>query len=150
MVLTLLRRVNMKEDETKAAFEDDEQAIVCDDRDFRIAMTISNCLIDHEAYVYSNLVPHTDTSTMQTLRSKATGPKAQLLNDLPDSFINQDLYRIAERLHISKRTASRYLGEYINVMQVVKRIKIGAFCKISAKTEDESGANERNTTQHTT
>ncbi|MBO4663555.1 MAG: DUF3987 domain-containing protein [Bacteroidaceae bacterium] len=150
MVLTLLRRVNMKEDETKAAFEDDEQAIVCDDRDFRIAMTISNCLIDHEAYVYSNLVPHTDTSTMQTLRSKATGPKAQLLNDLPDSFINQDLYRIAERLHISKRTASRYLGEYINVMQVVKRIKIGAFCKISAKTEDESSANERNTTQHTT
>lgn len=133
MVLTLLRRVNMNENEVKVAFEEDEQAIVCDDRDFNIAIVISNCLINHEAYVYSNLVPREDPSSMQTLKCKMTGQKAQLLNDLPDSFITQDLYRIAERLNISKRTANRYLGEYINVMQAVQRIKNGVFQKISAK-----------------
>lgn len=138
MVLTLLRRVNMNEGEVKAAFEDDEQAIVCDDRDFRIAMTISNCLINHEAYVYSNLVPHTDTENMHNLKNKVTGPKAQLLNDLNESFTTQDLYHIAERLNLSKRTANRYLGEYINVMQVVQRIKNGVFQKISAKKEEQS------------
>ena len=122
MMLTLLRHETFE-----PMFNPLSQSIVCTDQDFRTAMTIANCLINHTAHVYTNLVPHNDqTVTKNTGMSAA---EKRLFDSLPSKFTTADVRKTAAALGIPWKTAERYLGNFISRYRVAHRIKNGQYEK---------------------
>lgn len=138
MVLSMVRKVDMTGEYNTPVFEDDEQAIVCDERDFRVAMTTINCLINHSAYVYTNLVPHINTEVDKSLVQSISGTKLLLFQELGIHFTTQDVYEVAEKMNVSHRSADRLLGDLISKHHMVKRIKNGQYEKIVNKDTSNS------------
>jgi hypothetical protein len=108
-------------------FDPLSQSLVCSDQDFHTAMTIANCLINHTAHVYTNLVPHNDKA--QATASMMTALERRLFDALPTDFTTNDCRQAAQRLGIPWKTAERYLGNFISRYHVAIRIKNGHYRK---------------------
>lgn len=122
MMLTLLRHESQV-----PMFDPLSQSLVCSDQDFHTAMTIANCLINHTAHVYTNLVPHNDKA--QATASMMTALERRLFDALPTDFTTNDCRQAAQRLGIPWKTAERYLGNFISRYHVAIRIKNGHYRK---------------------
>lgn len=81
-----------------------EKAIVCDDNDFSIAMTMLTCLLKHTTKIFQSLPKVKDP-----LESKSPLTKQQLFKQLPTAFSRKEYINIAETLNINPRTAERYI-----------------------------------------
>jgi len=122
MMLTVLRHESQS-----PMFDPLSQSLICTDQDFRTAMTIVNCLINHTAHVYTNLVPHEDK--MQAAMSGMTVAEKRLYDALGAGFITADVRQAAVNLGIPWKTAERYLGNFTSRHHVVQRIKNGQYRK---------------------
>lgn len=122
MMLTVLRHETLS-----PMFDPLSQSLICSDHDFRTAMTIANCLINHTAHVYTNLVPHDDKA--QALASGMTAAEKRLYDALGKDFITADARQAAANLGIPWKTAERYLGNFTSRYHVVQRIKNGQYQK---------------------
>lgn len=129
MVLSALRRLS-DWNKTDDLFVGDENALVCDDRDFRIAMAIEECLICHTAHVYAFLAKENDNPFARK-GIKMKPEEQRVYNMLPDEFKTADFMTLVGPLNISERNAYRVLGQMCNVYGVVKMLKRGCYRKVS-------------------
>ena len=122
MMLTLLRHESFE-----PMFDPLSQSIVCTDQDFHTAMTIVNCLINHTAHVYTNLVPHDDKAQAVTAGMSAT--ERRLYDSLGSNFTTADAKKAATAINMPWKTAEHYLGNFVSRYHVVQRIKNGQYQK---------------------
>lgn len=128
MVLTALRFI----DDSTVDIQNIPE-VICDDRDYEIAMTMVNQLINHTSMVYSNLLrkkvveDDSDVTTNMLFRDK------QLYEKLTDNFTTKDLNAAAIELNIPEKTAEKIIGRFLVKYKVVVRIKNGFYRKVKPK-----------------
>lgn len=128
MVLTALRFI----DDSTVDIQNIPE-VICDDRDYEIAMTMVNQLINHTSMVYSNLLrkkvveDDSDVTTNMLFRDK------QLYEKLTDNFTTKDLNAAAIELDIPEKTAEKIIGRFLVKYKVVVRIKNGFYRKVKPK-----------------
>ena len=123
MVLTVLRC-----NERQPRFEPLSQTVVCSDEDFKTAMTIADCLINHTAHVYANLLPH-DEQPKTSGGQKLSAQELALFRALDTEFTTQDCQQKATGLNITWKTAERYLGNFVSKYHIAERIRNGQYKK---------------------
>ena len=123
MMLSLLRH-----EAYEPKFDPLSQSIVCIDQDFHTAMTIANCLVNHTAHVYTNLVPH-DDKTPAAVKGMSAAEK-RLFDSLDTNFTTSDAKKVAATISMQWKTAERYLGNFISRYRVAHRIKNGQYQKV--------------------
>ena len=128
MVLTVLRRLS-DWDGRDTIFDDDEQALVCDDLDFHTAMVIVNCLVNHTGRVYAVLATQ-DKDPF----SKATEQPSEELRRFYDAlplgeFKAATALKVSKNLSISGRTAQRLLGDMVTKFLVLQHPRQGVYVK---------------------
>lgn len=130
MVLTCIRRLEQWGGNLEhGIFADDENALVCDDRDFRTSMTIIGCLIHHTARVYSVLNKEQD-NPFATEGIQLKQDELRLFRALPDEeFPTSEFVRIAKGMGITEATAHRMLGRMKNLYQVLLPTRFGHHIK---------------------
>lgn len=128
MTLTMLRRYS-DWDRSEPFFAENEQAILCNEKDFNIAMTIMNTLVNHTATIYAKLANDDDRSSNTHLNELSSAERA-LYNALPQEFTTDDVKSAANMLNINPDTARRYQGNYASKYHVAERIKNGLYRKI--------------------
>lgn len=141
MILTTLRRLGEWQDKFDASnpdlegiFKEEENALVCDDRDFHIAMTIIGCLINHTARVYM-VLSKDDQNPFADKGLHLSSNELETYNDLPaGEFTTATFLEVAMHHGFSERTAQRKLGEFSSKYQILKPIRWGVYCKPHRKT----------------
>ena len=123
MELTVLRH-----EEQQPRFSQQGEPLVCSETDFKTAITIASCLINHTVFVYKRLLPHTETP-LSTSGKPMSAQELTFLNALPREFTRKDFLNVARQLQISERTAERYVGAFIADYNVVVRVSTGHYCK---------------------
>lgn len=131
MTLALLRRYS-EWDRTKPFFEPDEQAMLCGEKDFRIAMTIMNTLVNHTATIYADLAKDDEGSDKPQGFSQLQPAERRLFEALGDTFTSEEARNTAITLGINPETARRYFKTYVT-QKVAMRIQNGVYQKVSAK-----------------
>lgn len=142
MILSTLRKLSEWQEnfdasnpEQESIFKDYENALVCDDRDFRTAMTIVGCLINHTAVVYATLAKETDNP----FRKKGITLKQDELkvySSLPiGNFLTSQFVEIAASLNIPSRTAQRMLSNFVNKYHIINPISRGVYQKTVPEQE---------------
>lgn len=96
MILTALRLMDGK---------DIAPVIVCDDIDFSNVLCMARVLIQHAAHVFAKL----PTTEPDTSKSNTTVLCQKFFDLLPPEFNRSAYLSAAERLHISPKTAEKYL-----------------------------------------
>ncbi|MCR5038937.1 MAG: DUF3987 domain-containing protein [Bacteroidales bacterium] len=124
MVLTVLRC-----EERQPMINPLSQTLVCNDTDFQTAMTIANCLINHTAHVYANLIPHSEQNDTATLASLNASEK-RLLQALPQEFTTKEAMAKAQQLGIPQKSSERYLGNFVSKYHCVTRVTNGHYRKM--------------------
>ena len=128
MILTALRRLS-EWNKQDSIFSDDENALVCDDKDFDIAMEIVGCLINHTARVYSILAKESE-NPFANKGINLSPEELRLYNAIPSGETKtRDFICIAESLHVSKRTAHRILGKFSSQYGILTPVRHGVYHK---------------------
>lgn len=135
MVLSVLRRLGEwnKDDDI---FDSQERALICDERDFNAALTITECLVSHTARVYAVLCSE-DNDPFRNCTHKLSAREIQYYKALPEGreFKSKEAEDIAHSLDIPERTANRYLGNFANKYLILKRISQGYYTKVPQKEQ---------------
>ena len=82
--------------------------IVCDDCDFRTALTMADVLLQHTAKVYGSL-PTTESTNAA---NGQTVIKQTFLDNLPTEFDRKTYLSVAEKLKIPPKTAEKYVSKF--------------------------------------
>lgn len=128
MILTLLRRYS-DWDRRNPLFAESEQSLPCNDKDFDIALTIMDTLVNHTAAIYAWLAKDEVTSTNKALHVLSQ-PERALYDGLALVFTSDDVKEICAQLNINPETARRYVGKYVNVYHVAERLRAGQYRKV--------------------
>ncbi len=122
MILTVLRCADRD-----PMFEPLSNVLVCNDTDFNTALTIANTLINHTCHVWANLLPHVDKLLPGGV--KLSDQERQFFLELPDDITTVIWKSKAAELGIPVRTAERYIGNFVNKLHLISRIKNGVYKK---------------------
>lgn len=139
MVLSVLRRLS-DWDKQDSIFDKDERALVCDDRDYKIAFAIIECLANHTARVYSVLA---EDIKDPFANCKDNPPEIirRYFDALPSDvrFRTADALEVAKKLGIAERTAKRYLGDLSSKYEVLDHLP-GIYSKRKIEKRDNNNA----------
>lgn len=101
--------------------------IICKDEDLECALIIADTLMQHAARIFSTLLPNKEGDNAMGIR---LSPKSEkLFAALPASFTRQMVLAAAQKLGIAKRTAEKYVGEYVSKYNLCKRVDNGKYEK---------------------
>ena len=120
MVLSVFRLAETDADITHM------ETLVCDDRDFRIAMEMSNALISHATSVYTNLLNHPQKHYTAPAEGMSYVEK-MILEKLSKRFTRQEYLEVAKEFGVPNKTADRYCGLLVNRYKLTIRIKSGTY-----------------------
>lgn len=120
MILSVLRLAETDVDITTL------ETLECDDRDFRIAMEMSNVLISHATSVYTNLLNHPQKHYTVPAEGMNYTEKT-ILGKLNKRFTRQEYLDAAKECGVPEKTADRYCGSLVNRYKLAVRIKNGLF-----------------------
>lgn len=102
------------------------ETLECDDRDFRIAMEMSNVLISHATSVYTNLLNHPQKHYTAPAEGMNLAEKT-ILEKLNKRFTRPEYLRAAQECGVCEKTADRYLGKLQNRYKLAMRVQNGIF-----------------------
>lgn len=143
MILTTLRRLSewtasFGPSTDHEIFRDDENALICDERDFRTVKTIVGCLVNHTARVYAVMAKE-DDNPFALHGKKLSADELRLYKALPEGdFLTADAIETAKHLQISRRTAQRMLSRFCNVYRIIDPVKRGVYNKPSVSDNDNT------------
>ena len=120
MVLSVLRLTETDVDITTM------DTLICDDRDFYIAMKMSDVLISHAASVYSNLLRQPQRRDFVAPETMNYAEK-KVLEQLSTRFTRQEYLDVATKEGINTKSANRYLGNLVTKHNVAIRIRNGIY-----------------------
>ena len=136
MTLALLRRFS-EWDQTRPFFEPNDQAMLCGEKDFHIAMTIMNTLVNHTATIYADLAKDDEGLDKPKGYSKLNPAERKIFDALGDNFTKKEIDQTATELGINLDTARRYASNFIKY-EVAQRIKNGVYQKVSSKQANKN------------
>ena len=111
------------------------ECIICKDEDLECALIIADTLMQHAARIFSTLLPNKEGDNATGIR---LSPKSEkLFAALPASFTRQMVLAAAQKLGIAKRTAEKYVGEYVSKYNLCKRVDNGKYEKVDT-TENQA------------
>jgi hypothetical protein len=113
MILSTLRIMETGEISTE---------VLCEERDFRTALTIADTLLIHASVVFSQL-PRSSPS------SKPENRKERFYRSLPEGFNRQKYLEVANSLGIPDKTAQGYIANYLKD-NLIHRDKQDEYVKI--------------------
>ena len=130
MVLTALRRLSERLETGECLFDENEQALCCDDRDLHIALTIIECLVKHTVRIYEVFSQKQENPFQKSDKKNAEQIK-NLYMALPNEqvFKTAEAVEIAQRLQIPERTAKRYLKQLVKDYKVLDQPRQGVYQK---------------------
>ena len=130
MMLTALRRLSERLETGECLFDENEQALCCDDRDFHIALTIIEFLVKHTVRIYE-VFSQRQESPFQKADKKNAEQVQKLYTALPNGceFTTAETMEIAQRLQIPERTAKRYLSQMVKDYKVLDQPRQGVYQK---------------------
>ncbi|MGM9755372.1 MAG: DUF3987 domain-containing protein [Parabacteroides sp.] len=130
MVLTALRRLSERLETGECLFDENEQALCCDDRDLHIALTIIECLVKHTVRIYEVFSQKQENPFQKSDKKNAEQIK-NLYMALPNEqvFKTAEAVEIAQRLQIPERTAKRYLKQLVKDYKVLDQPRQGIYLK---------------------
>lgn len=140
MVLTALRRlsewtaisVTQKEG---GIFRPDERALVCDDRDFRSAMTIVGSLVNHTTRVYAVLAKEND-NPFAKIGVSLSVEEQRVYRSLPETeFRTSDFKAVTQPMGIHPRSAERMLSKFCNVYRIISPVRYGFYRKVMLRKD---------------
>lgn len=140
MVLTALRRlsewtaipVTQKEG---GIFRPDERALVCDDRDFRSAMTIVGSLVNHTTRVYAVLAKEND-NPFAKIGVSLSAEEQRVYRSLPETeFRTSDFKAVTQPMGIHPRSAERMLSKFCNVYRIISPVRYGFYRKVMLRKD---------------
>lgn len=103
--------------------------IICKDEDLECALIIADTLMQHAARIFSTLLPSKEGDDVMGIK---LSPKSEkLFAALPASFNRQMVLAAAQKLGIAKRTAEKYVGEYVSRYNLCKRVDNGKYEKVN-------------------
>ena len=141
MILTTLRRLsswreNFNGSAPEQLFKDEENALVCDDRDFNTAMTIVGCLINHTARVYAVLAKE-DDNPFVSKNTKLSADEIKMYKALPEGeFPCADAMDIAYGMGFSRSKAQRIISKLCNVCRLINPVRHGVYFKSNITDEE--------------
>lgn len=104
------------------------ECIICKNEDLECALIIADTLMQHAARIFSTLLPSKEGDDVMGIK---LSPKSEkLFAALPDSFNRQMVLAAAQKLGIAKRTAEKYVGEYVSRYNLCKRVDSGKYKKV--------------------
>ena len=104
------------------------ECIICKDEDLECALIIADTLMQHAARIFSTLLPSKEGDDVMGIK---LSPKSEkLFAALPASFNRQMVLAAAQKLGIAKRTAEKYVGEYVSRYNLCKRVDNGKYEKV--------------------
>lgn len=104
------------------------ERIICKDEDLECALIIADTLMQHAARIFSTLLPNKEGGDVMGIK---LSPKSEkLFAALPASFNRQMVLAAAQKLGIAKRTAEKYVGEYVSRYNLCKRVDNGKYEKV--------------------
>lgn len=101
--------------------------IICKDEDLECALIIADTLMQHAARIFSTLLPNKEGDDVMGIKLSPKNEK--LFAALPASFNRQMVLAAAQKLGIAKRTAEKYVGEYVSRYNLCKRVDNGKYEK---------------------
>lgn len=105
------------------------ERIICKDEDLECALIIADTLMQHAARIFSTLLPNKEGGDVMGIK---LSPKSEkLFAVLPASFNRQMVLAAAQKLGIAKRTAEKYVGEYVSRYNLCKRVDNGKYEKVN-------------------
>ena len=105
------------------------ERIICKDEDLECALIIADTLMQHAARIFSTLLPNKEGGDVMGIK---LSPKSEkLFAALPASFNRQMVLAAAQKLGIAKRTAEKYVGEYVSRYNICKRVDNGKYEKVN-------------------
>lgn len=105
------------------------ERIICKDEDLECALIIADTLMQHAARIFSTLLPNKEGGDVMGIK---LSPKSEkLFAALPASFNRQMVLATAQKLGIAKRTAEKYVGEYVSRYNLCKRVDNGKYEKVN-------------------
>lgn len=105
------------------------ERIICKDEDLKCALIIADTLMQHAARIFSTLLPNKEGGDVMGIK---LSPKSEkLFAALPASFNRQMVLAAAQKLGIAKRTAEKYVGEYVSRYNLCKRVDNGKYEKVN-------------------
>ena len=110
--------------------------VICDDRDYEIAISMVNQLINHTSMVYSNLLRKSAANDDSDVTANMPSRDKQLFEKLPVNFTTKDFNATAEELNIPLKTAEKIIGRFITRHKVVVRIKNGFYRKVKPNDKE--------------
>lgn len=125
MVLTSLRFIDTPELDIQNIPE-----VICDDRDFNIALSMVNKLINHTSMVYSTMLRKNGAEDENDVTVKMNMRDKLLFDNLSVDFTTKDYVAAAEKLEIPEKSAQKIIGRFINKYMVVVREKNGKYRKV--------------------
>ena len=140
MVLTALRRlsewtaipVTQKEG---GIFRPHERALVCDDRDFRSAMTIVGSLVNHTTRVYAVLAKEND-NPFAKIGVSLSVEEQRVYRSLPETeFRTSDFKAVTQPMGIHPRSAERMLSKFCNVYRIISPVRYGFYRKVMLRKD---------------
>jgi len=136
MILTVLHRLSECH-KGESIFDDDEQAILCNDTDFHTAMAIIHCLVNHTARVYS-VLGNKDDDPFNKIQEKPSDELKRFFAALPEGreFKTCEAMDMARSMNLAERSAKRYLGDLITKYQLLGRPKHGTYIKCKNSKND--------------
>lgn len=103
------------------------ECIICKNEDLECALIIADTLMQHAARIFSTLLPSKEGDDVMGIK---LSPKSEkLFAALPASFNRQMVLAAAQKLGIAKRTAEKYVGEYVSRYNLCKRVDNGKYEK---------------------
>ena len=129
MVLSLLRRYS-DWDHREPFFAENEQALPCGEKDFNMALTIMNTLVNHTATIYSALAKDDEGLPGNPALKNLSQPERNLYDMLGDEFTTDEVKECSGKLSINPDTSRRYLGKYVHVYHLAERVKNGCYRKV--------------------
>ena len=100
--------------------------LACDDRDFRIAMEMSNVLISHATSVYTNLLNHPQKHYTAPAEGMKLAEK-MIMEKLNKRFTRKEYLNAAAECGVCEKSADRYLGQLQNRYKLAIRVQNGIF-----------------------
>jgi len=118
MILSTIRRFEEKSLGTK---------LTCNDDDFQVAIWLAETYFEHGIFVYDRL-PRYQVNKFQFKNVR----KQEFFNALPNKFQRKEAIEISEHLQIKKRTADRYLQQFLEIdfLGQSRDDQFGAYFKI--------------------
>ncbi len=83
-----------------------KKKIICEDRDFEIAMSMMRILVKHSAKVFSEL-PSDEKPTKRKTK------KQRFLDTLPDHFNRQGYLKVAKKIELNDKTSEGYITAFV-------------------------------------